>query len=129
MAGVSAYAEKLVLDWTLKGTGSAPTAWFVGVSLGAPSSTSASELAAGSGMTRQTLTMVAAASPAGTASNSNAMTFGPSSGGTFSGMQVWDNGTIANGNMLYYGLFATARTLGAGDSLVMASGALIISLA
>lgn len=129
MAGVSAYAEKLILDWTLKGTGSPPSVWAVGVSLGAPTSVSGSELAAGSGMSRQLLTMVAAASPAGTASNSIAMTFGPSSGGTFSGMQIWDNGTIANGNMIYYGLFATARTLGAGDSLVIAAGALVVSIA
>jgi hypothetical protein len=128
MAGVSAPEAVAILDWSLRGVGSAPSAWYVGVSLGVPSSTSGSELGTGSGMTRQTVTFGAAASPAGTASNVNAMTFGPSSGGTFSGMQVWNTGAATAGVMLYYGAFATPRTLGAGDSLVISAAQLVIQL-
>lgn len=128
MAGIAAYGAKAVLDWSLRGVGTAAAAWHVGVSLGVPSSTSGSELATGSGMTRQTVSFGAAASPAGTISNINAMTFGPSSGGTISGMQVWDTAAALSGNMLYYGALATARVLGAGDTLIVSAGQLVISI-
>jgi hypothetical protein len=130
MAGVGAATELLVLNWLLTATAATrPTVWGVGLSLGAPTSVAGSEIATGSGMTRQTLGMGAPASPAGTISNATAMTFGPSSGGTFSGLQVWDTLAATAGNMLFYGTLATPRTLGAGDSLVFAVGSLVISLA
>jgi hypothetical protein len=81
-------------------------------------------------MTRQTLLMAAAASPAGSCSNTGAMTFGPIlSSATISGLQVWDTAASVGGNMLWYGTLTTARALNAGDSLVFSAGALIITLA
>jgi len=120
-----------MLDWSLDAvTATRPVAWSVGLSLGVPSSISASEIATGSGMTRQTLSMAAAASPAGSCSNTNAMTFGPIlSSATISGLQVWDTAAATAGNMLWYGTLTTARVLNAGDSLVFSAGALIITLA
>jgi hypothetical protein len=133
MAGVSAYAEKAMLDWVLGGaTPTRPDSILhsIGLSLGVPTSVSASELATGSGANRQPSNFGAAASPAGSASNATAMTFGPfSAGATVSGLQVWDTNSPTGGNMLWYGTLATARTLGAGDSLVFAVGALVITLA
>jgi len=74
--------------------------------------------------------MAAAASPAGSASNLNAMTFGPiSAAGTVSGLQIWDTGAATAGNMLWYGTLTAARTLSPGDSLTIAAGNLIITLA
>lgn len=130
MAGVSAYMEKAELDWSLGGaTPTRPSAWAVGLTVGVPTSVSASEYGGG-GYARATVTFAAAASPAGSASQSNAMTFGPfSTAATISGIHVWDNTTVANGNMLYYGTLATARTLGVGDSLVVNAGALVVTLA
>lgn len=131
MAAISAYAEKAMLDWVLGGaTPTRPAAWAIGLSVGTPSSVSASEIATGSGYTRQGVTFPAAASPAGSASNSLAATFGPfSTGCTVQGVHVWDTSAATAGNMLWYGLLATARTLGAGDSLVINAGALTITLA
>lgn len=131
MAGIAAYLEKAMLDWSLNAQAATrPVAWGVGLSLGIPSSVSGSEIATGSGMTRQTLQMAAAASPAGSCSNTNAMTFGPIlSSATVSGLQVWDTGGPTGGNMLWYGTLTTARALNAGDSLVFSPGALIITLA
>ncbi len=129
MAGKSSYLEKAVLDWSLGGAApTRPTIWGVGLSLGAPTSISGSEVGTGSGWTRQTVTMNAAASPAGSSSNSNAMTFGPAlTAATMSGIQVWDTLAATVGNMLWYGVLATPRTLGVGDSLVIAAAALIIT--
>jgi hypothetical protein len=131
MAGIAAYLEKALLDFSLNNAAvTRPTTWSVGLSLGVPSSVSGSEIATGSGMTRQTLLMAAAASPAGSASNTGAMTFGPIlSAATISGLQIWDTAAAAGGNMLWYGTLTTARALNAGDSLVFAAGALIITLA
>lgn len=130
MANISAYAEKFLLDYVLLGsTATRPVAWGVGVSLGTPTSVSASEIATGSGATRQGATFGAAASPAGTSSNVNAMTFGPfSAGATVQGLIVLDTAIATGGNLLWYGQLATPRTLGAGDSLVINAGALVISL-
>jgi len=131
MANIAAYAQKAMLDWVLGGASpTQPAARFVGLSLGNPSSVSGSEVSTGSGYARQTGIFGAAASPAGSASNATAMTFGPfSSAQSISGLQVWDTGLSANsGNMLWYGLLATARTVGVGDSLVFAVGALGITL-
>lgn len=127
MAGVGAPTQNLLLNWSLNtAAATRPTVWTVGLSLGSPTAAAGSELAMGSGITRQTLTMSSSAT--GTFTNVGAMTFGPSSGGTFTGLQVWDTAATLAGNMLYYGTLATPRTLGAGDSLVFAVGALVISM-
>ncbi len=130
MAAIGAYAEKAMLDWVLGGaTPTRPASWGVGLSVGTPTSVSGSEIATGSGYTRQVVAFAAAASPAGSASNTGAMTFGPfSTGCTVQALQVWDTTAATAGNMLWYGLLATARTLGAGDSLVINAGALTITL-
>jgi hypothetical protein len=90
-----------------------------------------SEMTTGLGYTRQTAIFGAAASPAGSASNNAAVTFGPfNTALTISGIQLWDTILSLNsGNPLWYGTLTTARTLASGDSLVIASGALTISLA
>lgn len=127
MAALSAYAEKATLDWLLGGAApTRPTAWAIGLSLGAPSSTSGSEITTGSGYARQTVVMPAAASPAGSVTNTAAATFGPFSGAaSITGIQIWDTIlTLNSGNMLMFGNLATARTVGVGDSLVVNSGAL-----
>lgn len=130
MAGVSDFAEKLLLDYIMGGASpTRPTVWAVGLSTASPVASAGSEIAAGSGYARNTLTAGAAASPAGSVSNVNAMSFGPfSTGCTVSGITVWDNMTIANGNLLWYGVLATPRTIGAGDSLTMVQGALVITI-
>ena len=131
MAAFGAYAQKAMLDWLFLGaTPARPATVGVGLALGAPTSLSMSEIGTASGYSVQNAgSMGAAASPAGSVSNTVALTFGPfSSAQSISGIFVKD--TIATaGNMLAYGTLATARTVAIGDSLVVASGALTISLA
>jgi hypothetical protein len=131
MAGIAAYMQKAMLDWSLGGAiPTRPANWSVGLALGAPSSVSGSEIGTGSGLSRATCPFPGASSPAGSASNSSAMTFGPAlSSAAITGIQVWDTTAAAAGNMLYYGTLATARTLASGDSLVIAVGSLVITLA
>jgi|SRR5712664_845910 len=130
MANISAYGAKAQLDWYLGGaTPTRPTVWGINIGLVAPNSTNGSEIATGSGMTRQTVAWSAAGSPANTAGNSNAATLGPiSAAATIIGIQLWDTLAATVGNMLEYGTLATSRTMGIGDSLVFNIGALQISL-
>jgi hypothetical protein len=132
MANIAAYAQKAMLDWCLGGAAvTQPSTRYMALGLGAPSSISASEIGTGSGYTRQTVTFAAAASPAGSASNNNNMTFGPfSSAQSITGLVLFDTqGSSNSGNMLWYGTLTTPRTVAAGDQLVIAAGSLLITLA
>ena len=73
MAAISAYAEKAMLDWILGGAAvTQPSTRAVGLSLGAPSSTSGCEITTTYGYTRQSVgatPFAAATSPGGSAFN------------------------------------------------------------
>lgn len=136
MANIAAYLEKALLDWSLGAGGGVgaptrPATQAIGLSLGVPSSISGSEMTTAVGYSRQTASFAAAASPGGSNTNANNMTFGPfSSAFSITGIQIWDTVlTLNSGNMLLYGTLATARTVGIGDSLVIASGALTCAIA
>jgi hypothetical protein len=130
MANISAYLSKAMLDWCLQGaTPTRPSNLWAGLAAGTPTSVSGSEIGTATGYSRVTALFSAATSPLGTASNSAAMTFGPfSSTGSILGIQLWDGSPVASSNMLWYGTLQTARTVGIGDTLIIAAGALIITL-
>lgn len=130
MAAISAYLAKAYLDWCLGGAAATqPTARWAGLAGGVPTSVNASELAAASGYTRQTALFGAAASPQGSASITAAMTFGPFvSAGPIIGIQLWDGSPVNSSNMLWYGTLQTARTVASGDTLIVAAGALVLTL-
>ena len=139
MANIGIWAQQNLLNWCLKGGGTqgvaGPANIYVGLSLGAPSSISFSEVAAGSGYARSSgqfgsATTVTGGAPfAGTISNSIANTYGPfSSSATIQGLFISDNATLGAGNNLWYGNLATSRIPLANDSLVLGVGALVITL-
>lgn len=131
MAAFSAEMTRRILDWTLGGSSPTqpPNRW-LGLAAGTPTSVSGSELTQAQGyFSRLTALFGAATSPAGSASNTAGMTFGPfSSGASALGCHLWDGSPISSSTMLAYGTLQTARTYGIGDSLVFAPGALIITL-
>lgn len=130
MANISAYDAKAMLDWVLGGaTPTRPSSRLVALSLGTPSSVSASEVLPNSGYARQTALFGEAASPAGSASVTAAMTFGPfSSSAAIQGVVIFDTTAFTAGNQLWYGTLLTARTVLPGDTLVINAGALLITL-
>ncbi len=106
-------------------------ALWCGLAAGTPTSVSGSEIGTLTGYSRITALFSAATSPLGTASNTAAMTFGPfSSTGSILGIQLWDGSPAGNGSsdMLWYGTLQTARTIGVGDTLIIAAGALVITM-
>jgi hypothetical protein len=131
MANIAQYGSKAMLDWVAGGaTPTRPGTWACAISLGSPTSVSASEVGTASGYSCQSVSFAAASTPAGSATvtNNNAMTFGPfSSAQSLSGLVIKDT-VQTGGNMLFYGTLTTARTVSIGDSPVIAAGALSITL-
>jgi hypothetical protein len=130
MANIAAYLSKQTLDWHLGGAAATqPAARWVGLSIGAPTSVSASEMGSQTNFSRVTALFGAAASPTQSASNTASLLFGPfSSPGAASGIVLFDGSPINSSNMLWYGTLQTARSFLAGDSLQIAAGALTITL-
>ena len=126
----SAYLEKAMLDWALGGaTPARPSARWVGLAIGSPTSVSGSEMGTLTGYARKTALFGAANSPVGSASNTAALTFGPfSSMGSILGIQLWDGSPVGSSDMLWYCTLQTARTIGVGDTLIIAAGALTLIL-
>lgn len=136
MAALGTLAAPALLNWMLGGaTIAANTATgtaYVELSNGSPTAAAASAIASGTIASRQQASFgsVAAGAPA-TALNALAMTFSAISGCTVSGLTIWNaNGPngVGTGTMWAYGLLATARTLGAGDSLVFATNSCQVTL-
>jgi len=133
MANVSQYTGNAALNWSLRNTAPSNVASRgIGLATAAPTSISASEMQSGSGYLRQAVgTTGFAAATSGTATNGTAITFGPfSTTYSITGIHIWDTAAVAvdTGNMLWFGNLATARTVLSGDSLVIASAALTVSL-
>jgi hypothetical protein len=132
MANMGTYAENFLLAYLLLGaTATRPAAWGIGLSLGSPTSVSGSEIASGTGIVRSSGQFVSV--NANTFSNSVANTYGPvNAAGSYSGIVIMDSlpasYTADQGHLLMGGLLATARTVGSGDSLVLAVGGLTVSL-
>ena len=133
MANISVSMQKSLLDWACGGaTPTRPGAQFAGLATGAPTSAASSEIATGSGYVRQTMVFGAAGTPSGsgTVTNNANVTFGPfSTAQSITGIFIADTVSSGAGTMLFFGNLTTPRTVGSGDSLVVASAALTITLA
>ena len=123
MAALSNYAEKLLLDWMMT-TGSAtrPTAWYVALFTAAPSDSGGGTEVSTGGYTRQALTCGAAATPAGSTSNTNSILFTASGAdfGTVTHIGVFD--AASAGNLLWHGLATASKFVQDGDSYVLDIG-------
>lgn len=134
MANIGAFGAKQMLDWVLGGASATqPSSRLAALTYGTPSSTAGlaqgTEYSSNQGYLRQTALFSAAASPAGSASNTAAMTFGPfSSSNAVQGMIITDTISIFSGNIWWYGTLLTARTPLPGDTLFVSAGGLIITL-
>ena len=131
MAAITAYLGKNVLDWICGGAAATqPANRWAALAWGTPNSTGASELNTSIGYSRLTALFGAAASPAGSASITAAQTYGPfSSNQSILGINLFDGSPVGSSNQLLYGTLQTARTVAPGDSLVIAAGALTITIA
>ena len=135
MANISSYLQKAVLDWIGGGAAATqPAQRWAALSLGTPFSTNftGSEpggAAANTGYSRQTVLFGAAASPAGSMSNTASIVFGPFSVSmAIQGAALLETASVSSGSLLLFGTLATARTVLPGDTLVFAAGNFLATL-
>lgn len=126
MAGsASNYLENKLIDHSLGTTTfTKPTTVYAALYTVAPSDSSAGTEVTGGSYARQAITFSAASS--GSTSNNTNVDFNTMPAVTVVSVAVLDASTA--GNMLYHGTLTTNRTVTAGDSIRIASGALVISL-
>lgn len=129
MANLSNYLEKLLLDWSMTdGSATRPTAWYLALYTAAPNDAGGGTEVSGNGYAREALTFGAAASPAGTTSNTNLVTFEADGGswGTITHFGIFD--AVSSGNLLWHGAMTAERTIGNGDKLEFAIGSVGLTL-
>jgi hypothetical protein len=89
----------------------------------------ASEFGTLTGYTRLTVSFQSASTIGQSASNMNAIEFGPfSSIGSALGLLICDNQTVGSTNYLAFNTLWTARTFGTGDTIYFAPGAVVVVL-
>lgn len=126
MAGsASNYLENKLIDHSLGTTTfTKPTTVYAALYTVAPSDTGGGTEVTGGSYARQTITFSAASS--GSTSNNTNVDFNTMPAATVVAVGVLDAST--SGNLLYWGTLTTNRTVTAGDSIRIASGALVVSL-
>ena len=129
MAGLTDYAEDLVLDWLFT-TGSAtrPTVWYVGLYTVAPSETGGGTEVSGGSYARTSATFTVTGTAPTTASNSVAVEFPEATGnwGTIVAAGIFDAST--SGNLIAFANLTTSKAIDTGDVLRFNIGALDITL-
>ena len=129
MAGLTNYAEDLVLDWLFT-TGSAtrPTSWYVALYTVAPGEAGGGTEVSGGSYARVSATFTVSGTAPTTASNSAAVEFAEASGswGTIVAAGIFDAST--SGNLIAFANLTTSKTIDTGDVLRFNTGALDITL-
>lgn len=131
MAAKAETLSNALLDHVLSNTAyTSPAAVYVALYTVAPTATtSGTEVltAGGTLYDRQAVTFAAAASAS--TSNSGAVTFpvAGASWGSVVAAAIVDDGTVGAGNILYFGNLSEAKSVGVGDQLNFAIGALLVT--
>ena len=129
MAGLTNYAEDLVLDWLFT-TASAtrPTSWYVALYTVAPGEAGGGTEVSGGSYARVSATFTVSGTAPTTASNSSAVEFAEASGswGTIVAAGIFDAST--SGNLIAFANLTTSKAIDTGDVLRFNIGALDITL-
>lgn len=129
MAGLTNFAEDLVLDWLFT-TGSAtrPTAWYVGLFTVAPGEAGGGTEVSGNAYAREAATFTVSGTAPTTASNDAAIEFPEATGswGTIVAAGIFDAAT--SGNLIAFADLSTSKAIDTGDVLRFNIGALDITL-
>lgn len=129
MAGLTNFAEDLVLDWLLTtGAATRPTTWYVGLFTVAPGEAGGGTEVSGGSYARTAVTFGVSGTAPTTASNSAAVEFPAASAswGTIVAAGVFDAATA--GNLIAFANLTTSKTIDSGDVLRFNTGELDITL-
>jgi hypothetical protein len=129
MAGLTNYAEDLVLDWLFT-TGSAtrPTDWYVALYTVAPGESGGGTEVSGGSYARVSASFTVSGTAPTTASNSAAVEFAEASAswGTIVAAGIFDAST--SGNLIAFANLTTSKSIDTGDVLRFNTGEIDITL-
>lgn len=129
MAGLTNYAEDLVLDWLFtNASATRPTSWYVGLYTVAPGEGGGGTEVSGGSYARTAATFTVSGTAPTTASNSAAVEFPEASAswGTVVAAGIFDAST--SGNLIAFATLTTSKSIDTGDVLRFNTGALDITL-
>lgn len=129
MAGLTNFAEDLVLDWLFtNASATRPTSWYVGLFTVAPGEGGGGTEVAGNAYARTAATFAVTGTAPTTASNDAAVEFPEASGswGTIVAAGIFDAST--SGNLIAFANLTTSKAIDTGDVLRFNTGALDITL-
>lgn len=129
MAGLTNYAEDLVLDWLFtNASATRPTSWYVGLFTVAPGEGGGGTEVSGGSYARTAATFTVSGTAPTTASNSSAVEFPEASAswGTIVAAGIFDAST--SGNLIAFASLTTSKSIDTGDVLRFNTGALDITL-
>lgn len=129
MAGLSNFAEDLVLDWLFTtGTATRPTAWYVALYTVAPSESGGGTEVSGGSYARQAATFTVSGDTPTEAENASAIEFPTATGswGTIVAAGIFDAST--SGNLIAFADLTASKTIDSGDVLRFNAGTLTITL-
>ena len=129
MAGLSNYAEDLVLDWLFTAASATrPTTWYVALYTVAPGEGGGGTEVSGGSYVRQSVSFTVSGTAPTQAANSAAVEFptATASWGTVVAAAIYDAST--SGNMLAFANLTTSKAIDSGDVLRFNTGTLVVTL-
>ena len=128
MAEISDYLEKKILDYVLRDTADwAPSTVYVALHTADPVDAGSGAEVSGGSYARQAIAFDAAHATTGLTQNTDIETFTSMPAATVTHIGIWDH--LSAGNLLFHTPVDSAKTVGSGDTISIAAGAITITLA
>ena len=128
MAEISDYLEKKILDYVLRNTADwAPATVYLALHTADPVDAGSGAEVSGGSYARQAIAFDAAHATTGLTQNTDIETFTSMPAATVTHIGIWD--AASSGNLLFHTPVDASKTVGSGDTISIAAGAVTITLA
>ena len=128
MSAMSNYLETKVLDYVLRNTADwAPAAIYLALHTADPAEDASGAEVSGGSYARQAIAFDAAHATTGLTQNTDIETFTSMPAATVTHIGIWD--AASSGNLLFHTPVTSSKTVGSGDTISVAAGAVTITLA
>ena len=128
MSEMSNYLETKILDYVLRDTADwAPTTVYLALHTADPAEDGSGAEVSGGSYARQACAFDATHATGGNTANTSAESFTGMPACTVSHIGIWDHASA--GNLLFYTDVTASKTVGSGDTISVAEGAVTVTLA
>ena len=128
MSEMSNYLETKILDYVLRDTADwAPATVYLALHTADPDEDGSGAEVSGGSYARQACAFDATHATGGNTANTSAESFTGMPAATVTHIGIWDHASA--GNLLFYTAVAANKTVGSGDTISVAAGAVTVTLA